>query len=46
MQKGKLPDIALQPNDIVYVPFSYLRNLAVNASGIAASATTAAVYRF
>ena len=46
MQKGKRPDIALEPDDIVYVPFSYLRNLAVNASGIVATAGNAAVYRF
>jgi polysaccharide export outer membrane protein len=46
MQKGKQSDLPLAPNDIVYVPFSYLRNLAVNASGVAASAATAAVYRF
>lgn len=46
MQKGKQADIELQPNDIVYVPYSYWLNVVVNASGIAASATTAAVYRF
>jgi len=46
MQKGKKADLQLQADDIVYVPFSYLLSLAVNASGIAASATSAAVYRF
>jgi len=46
MQKGKQPDIMLQPGDIIFVPFSYLKNFAVNATGIIASATTAAVYRF
>ena len=46
MQKGKLADFPLNAEDIVYVPFSYLRNFAVQGSGIAASAASAAVYRF
>lgn len=46
MEKGKKADLQLQADDIVYVPFSYLLNLAVNAAGIAASASSAAVYRF
>lgn len=46
MQKGKRPDLPLEANDIIYVPFSYMRNFAVQASGIAASAVSAAVYRF
>jgi polysaccharide biosynthesis/export protein len=44
IQKGKQPDIPLQPGDIVYVPFSYLRNLAVQASGVVAAATSASIY--
>jgi polysaccharide export outer membrane protein len=46
MQKGKRADFALQADDIIYVPFSYMRNFAVNGSGIAASAASAAVYHF
>lgn len=46
MQKGKLPDAPLQANDIIYVPYSYLRNFGVQGAGIAASAASAAVYRF
>jgi polysaccharide export outer membrane protein len=46
MQKGKRPDLLLQANDIIYVPFSYIRNFAMQGSGIAASAASAAVYRF
>jgi len=46
MQKGASPDLPLQAGDIVYVPFSYLRNFAANASGIAATIGSAAVYRF
>jgi polysaccharide export outer membrane protein len=44
MQKGKLPDVALLPDDVVYVPFSFMRNLEVNSQGILASATSAALY--
>jgi polysaccharide export outer membrane protein len=46
MQKGKRPDLPLQADDMIYVPFSYMRNFAVSGSGIAASAASAAVYRF
>ncbi len=47
MQKGKLPDVLLQADDILYIPFSYLRNLATSgAAGIPASLASAAVYRF
>jgi polysaccharide export outer membrane protein len=45
LQQGKLPDIAMLPGDVLYVPFSYGRNLAVTgAGGIASAATSAAVY--
>lgn len=44
MQKGKAPDITLEPDDVLYIPFSYLRNMASNSSGIAASAASAAIY--
>lgn len=46
MQKGKQPDQFLQPGDIVYVPFSYLRNFGLQGSGLVASASSAAIYRF
>jgi polysaccharide biosynthesis/export protein len=44
MQKGKKPDMQLHAGDIVYVPFSYLRNAALGITGIAASATGAVIY--
>lgn len=44
MQKGKMPDVALLPDDVVYVPFSFVRNLGLNSQGILASATSAAIY--
>ncbi|HEY2470783.1 MAG TPA: polysaccharide biosynthesis/export family protein [Terracidiphilus sp.] len=46
MQKGKQADLPLQADDIIYIPFSYLRNFGMQASGIAASVGSAAVYRF
>jgi polysaccharide export outer membrane protein len=46
LEKGKQPDFDLQADDIIYVPFSYLKNFAVNGSSIAAAAGSAAVYRF
>jgi polysaccharide biosynthesis/export protein len=46
MQEGRKPDIALRPDDIVYVPFSYMRNLALNLGGLVANVGSAAVYRF
>jgi polysaccharide biosynthesis/export protein len=44
IQKGKQPDITLQADDVIYMPFSYVRNLAVNASGIVASTSGAALH--
>ena len=45
LQEGKTPDIAMQADDVIYVPFSFGRNLAVMGAGsIAASATSAAIY--
>ena len=44
MEKGKTPDVTLLPDDVIYVPFSFLRNVAVNGQSILASATSAVVY--
>jgi polysaccharide export outer membrane protein len=46
MQKGKRPDMPLQAGDIVWVPFSYLRNFATQASGVVAAVGSAALYHF
>jgi polysaccharide export outer membrane protein len=43
-QKGKQPDIPLQANDILYVPFSWMKNVAMSSSSIAATTAGAAVY--
>lgn len=45
IQKGKQQDIALAPGDVLYVPFSYAKNVAVSGSaGILSSLSSAAVY--
>jgi polysaccharide export outer membrane protein len=46
MQKGNRADLPLQADDIIYVPFSYMRNFGMQASGLVASAASAAIYRF
>ena len=37
IQKGKQPDILLQANDVLYVPFSWMKNVAMSSSSIAAT---------
>jgi polysaccharide export outer membrane protein len=44
MEKGKQPDLTLQADDVLYVPFSWMKNMAVSASSIAASTSSAAIY--
>ncbi len=44
MQSGKTPDFNLQPNDVIFVPFSWMKNIALNGSAIAASTSSAAIY--
>jgi len=45
IQKGKQPDFAMAAGDILYVPFSYAKNLVIQSSaGIASATGTAAVY--
>lgn len=46
MQKGKKPDMQLQADDIVYVPFSYTRNIAVGAGSLVGATSSAAIYHF
>ena len=46
MQQGKVQDIALQHDDILWVPFSYGKNLVVSGTSIVGAAGSAAIYRF
>jgi polysaccharide export outer membrane protein len=44
MEKGAEPDLPLQADDVIFVPFSWMKNLALTSSSIAASATSATIY--
>jgi polysaccharide biosynthesis/export protein len=45
LQEGKIADITMQPGDVLYVPFSFGRNMAIMGAGsIAAAATSASIY--
>jgi polysaccharide export outer membrane protein len=46
IMKGKRPDLELQPRDIVYVPFSLIKNTLLGSQAILGAASSAAVYRF
>jgi polysaccharide export outer membrane protein len=46
MEKGKIPDVPLQANDIIYIPFSYIKNIGANLGGIVAASGSAAIYRY
>jgi polysaccharide export outer membrane protein len=45
IQKGKDPDVALMPGDVIYIPFSYVKNaLALGSSTVLSTAAQAAIY--
>lgn len=45
LQNGKIPDIAMQAGDVLYIPFSFGRNVAIlGAGGVVSAAASAAVY--
>lgn len=46
MQKGKRADLPLSANDIIWVPFSYLRSYGMQANGIVGQVGSAALYHF
>lgn len=46
MQKGQRADLPLQPDDVVWVPFSYLRNFGLQSTEMLGQVGSAAVYRF
>lgn len=45
IQKGKQADFTLQPNDVLYVPFSFAKNVVVNGNSIVSAVTSAAIYK-
>jgi polysaccharide export outer membrane protein len=44
IEKGKQVDLILQPDDVLYIPFSWAKNMAVSASAIVSSTSSAAIY--
>jgi polysaccharide export outer membrane protein len=46
MKKGETADMPLEPNDIIFIPFSFLKNVGMNMGGIIAAAGSAAIYHF
>lgn len=46
MQKGKKSDMAMQADDILYVPFSYLRNMGSSLGNLLTAAASASIYRY
>ena len=44
MERGRDPDVPLQANDILYVPFSLVKNISLGIAEITASASSALIY--
>lgn len=44
IETGKKPDIQLDADDVLYVPFSMAKHVALGASGIVSSTSSAAIY--
>lgn len=44
MERGREPDVPLQANDILYVPFSLAKNISLGIANITAAASSALIY--
>jgi polysaccharide biosynthesis/export protein len=44
MERGRDPDVPLQANDILYVPFSLAKNISLGIANITAAASSALIY--
>jgi polysaccharide export outer membrane protein len=44
LENGSQPDMALKADDIIFVPFSWMKNVALSSGTIAASAAGASIY--
>jgi polysaccharide export outer membrane protein len=44
IEKGKQPDFAVAPDDVIFVPFSYAKNFVLTGTSVAASVASAALY--
>ena len=43
-EKGKLPDFELQKDDVIWVPFSYSKNVAIGAGSVLSGTGSALIY--
>jgi len=46
MQKGKIPDIQMQPDDVLFIPYSWTKNFLTNPQSLAASTASALIYHY
>lgn len=44
IERGEAPDELLQANDVLYIPFSFAKNVVMGTSSIVASTTSALIY--
>ncbi|QNI32698.1 SLBB domain-containing protein [Alloacidobacterium dinghuense] len=44
MERGKKPDLQLEADDVLYIPFSMARNVVLGTSSILSSTSSAAIY--
>jgi polysaccharide export outer membrane protein len=44
MERGHAPDVPLLANDILYVPFSLVKNISLGIADITAAASSALIY--
>ncbi|HEX5235968.1 MAG TPA: polysaccharide biosynthesis/export family protein [Silvibacterium sp.] len=44
IERGEAPDELLQANDVIYIPFSFAKNMVLGTSAIMASTTSALIY--
>jgi polysaccharide biosynthesis/export protein len=44
MERGTAPDLLLQPNDVLFVPFNFGKHIFMGSSSIVASASSALIY--
>jgi len=44
MERGRAPDVPLLANDILYVPFSLVKNVSLGIANITAAASSALIY--
>ncbi len=44
IEKGEAPDELLHANDVIYIPFSFAKNVVLGTSAIVASASSALIY--